>query len=132
VEILLELIFEIFGEFILQFLAELLIDVGIRSISKPFSTPKGRNPVAAFFGYCLIGGIAGGFSLVVRASPFIHHPDARVVNLIVTPVLTGLAMYGTSALRTKRGKSNSGLERFLYAWAFAMAFALARFLWTLA
>ena len=49
------------------------------------------------------------------------------MNLLVTPVLAGLAMVALGKLRLARGQDTVMLDRFVYAYVFALGFAVLRF-----
>ncbi len=60
-------------------------------------------------------------SLMISSHPL------RIVNLIVTPVLSGAAMAAIGQWRRRRDLSLIGLDRFVYGYLFAMAMAIVRF-----
>lgn len=66
-----EIIFEILGEFLLQALTEFLFERGLHSLAAPFR--KRPNPIFAAISYPLFGVIAGGVSLLI-------FPEHRVVS----------------------------------------------------
>ena len=129
-----ELIFEVFVSFFLEFLlqifGELLIEVGLRSLGEPFARRGERNPILAAIGYCLLGLMLGGLSLLVFPEPFVRSERFPGINLIITPVLTGLAMGQLGRLRERQGKTIIRLDSFVYGFLFAFAMALIRFLFT--
>lgn len=49
------------------------------------------------------------------------------MNLVVTPIAVGLAMGAPGPWRARRGKDLFRLDKFADGYAFALAFALARF-----
>ncbi len=123
-EFIFELLFEIFGELLLQIVLELLFELGWRRASAPFT--KSANPLLAGVGYAVLGGIAGGLSLWWFPNLFIASPAGRIANVIVTPMLAGAAMAALGAWRRRRDQPTVLLDRFAYAFIFAMAMALVR------
>jgi hypothetical protein len=123
-EFIFELLFEIFGELLLQIVLELLFELGLRSLQQPFK--KTPNPLLAGIGYALFGAIAGALSLWWFPNLFITSHAGRIANVIVTPVLSGLAMAALGAWRRRRDQQTILLDRFAYAFIFAMAMALVR------
>ncbi len=119
-----ELIFEVIGEFLLQIAVEALAEMGLRSLREPFA--KAPNPWLAAPGYLVFGAVAGGLSLLVFPSPLVGG-GLRLANLLVTPVLAGLAMAWLGAWRVRRGQEVLRLDRFTYGYLFALALALVRF-----
>ena len=122
---MLEFIAEIFIEVFLQFLFEVLAECGLHAFKrKPL-----KNPALAASGYLIFGGILGGLSLLVLPSSFIAFPLGRIANLIISPLLVGLAMAWIGRWRSKRGNESIRLERFWYGALFALGLALVRFIW---
>ena len=70
----------------------------------------------------------GAFSQLVTLGNGSH--TARVVNLVVTPVVAGAAMSAFGAWRRKRGEELLRLDRFAYAMVFAFAMAVVRFVFS--
>ena len=123
-EFIFELLFEIFGELLLQIAFELLAEFGWRRLQQPFK--KAPNPLLAGVGYALFGAVAGGLSLWWFPNLFIGSPVGRIANVIVTPILSGAAMAALGAWRRRRDQPTVLLDRFAYAFIFAMAMALVR------
>ena len=123
-EFIFELLFEIFGELLLQIVFELLAEFGWRSLQQPFK--QAPNPLLAGVGYALFGAVAGGLSLWWFPNLFIGSPVGRIANVIVTPILSGAAMAALGAWRRRRDQPTILLDRFAYAFIFAMAMALVR------
>jgi hypothetical protein len=123
-EFIFELLFEIFGELLLQLLLELLFEVGLRSVKAPFKAAP--NPFFGALGYALFGAMAGGLSLWWFPNLFIGSHAGRIANVVVTPLLSGAAMAALGAWRRRRDQPTILLDRFAYAFIFAMAMALVR------
>ena len=121
---MIEVVFEILGEVLLQLVFEVLAELGLHAVSEPFR--KRPNPLVAATGYLLFGLAAGGVSLLVAPRSFTQG-DARLLGLAVTPVLAGLAMTALGAWRARRGDDIIRLDRFLYGYLFAVALAIVRF-----
>ena len=123
-EFIFELLFEIFGELLLQIVLELLFEFGLRSLQQPFR--KTPHPGLAGVGYALFGAMAGGLSLWFFPNLFIGSHAGRIANVIVTPILSGAAMAALGAWRRRRDQPTILLDRFAYAFIFAMTMALVR------
>jgi len=123
-EFIVELLFELFGELLLQIVLELLFELGLRSLQQPFK--KTPNPLLGGVGYAFFGAIAGGLSLWWFPQLFITSHAGRLANVVVTPILSGLAMAALGAWRRRRDQPTILLDRFAYAFIFAMAMALVR------
>ena len=123
-EFIFELLFEFFGELLLQLALELLAELGLRAVGRPFAKPL--HPLAGGIGYALLGAIAGGLSLWWFPQLFIASHAGRIANVIVTPILSGTAMAALGAWRRRRDQHTVLIDRFAYAFIFAMAMALIR------
>lgn len=122
---MLEFLFELIGELILQTVLELLVDLGLqpfRGERKPHP-----NPWLTAFAYAVLGAMAGGVSLWLLPELLVRDETWRTVNLIATPILAGFAMATLGVWRVKRGHVQVGIERFSYAYLFALCLALVRF-----
>jgi len=128
-EFLFELLFEIFGEFFLQIVFEVLASAGLHFVRNTDQGQTSNGSLKLVFGYALMGAMAGGLSLLVFSGAFVHSHTAKVANLIITPLLSGAAMAGIGLWRQRRGQVVVGLDRFFYGFVFAFAMAGIRFLW---
>ena len=123
-EFIFELLFEIFGELLLQIAFELLAEFGWRVASAPFR--KSAHPLAAGIGYAVFGALAGAVSLWMFPRLFIASPLGQWANLMVTPLLSGAAMAMLGAWRRRHDRDTVLLDRFAYAFIFALAMGLVR------
>lgn len=127
-EFFFEIILQFLGELLLQVLIEGLAELGIHSLSNVFKKPK--NKLLSLIGYCLWGAIAGGLSLLIFSTSFIHSPDLKLANLFITPILIGGCMMVVGKIRTAKGDAIIGLDTFLYGFLFAFSMSLVRYVWT--
>ena len=118
-----ELIFQFIGEVLIQGLLEL----GFRSLADVFG--RRRSPVLSTLGSFLWGSLAGGISLLIVPAAFIEGSNLRLLNLFLTPVAVGVAMALLGRLRARKGAPLVQLDHFGYAFTFAFAMALVRFVW---
>ena len=115
---------ELLFEFVIQFVLEVLVEMGAHGLK------RGRSPFHPSISvaiYVLLGGLLGWVSYLFFPQHFISHPYIRIVNLIVTPIAVGLALGAIGSWRAKRGIELVRLDKFAYGYTFALAFALARF-----
>jgi hypothetical protein len=122
---MLEFIFEIIGEFLLQAAIEMLGELGLHSLAEPFRKPP--NPWLAAVGYFIFGAIGGGLSLLIFPAHLVAE-GLRWANLMLTPIAVGLLMCGLGAWRAKQGQTVLRIDRFSYGFLFAFSLALVR-LW---
>lgn len=123
-EFIFELLFEICGEFLLQIVLEVLFEFGLRSVKAPFKASP--HPLLAGIGYALFGAIAGGVSLWWFPNLFIRSHAGQIANAVVTPILAGCAMAALGRWRQRRAQTTILLDRFAYAFIFALGMSLIR------
>jgi len=131
-EILVEIVWGIvqfLGELLLQLFGELIGEFIEHSIREPFRRPEPMHPWLAAIGYGIFGAVAGGISLWCLPSLFISVQWLRVVNLLVTPVVSGLMMERLGAWREKKGQATLRLDTFAYGFIFALSMGIVRFTW---
>ena len=127
-ELIFEFVFQVFGEFLLQAVFELLYELGFRSLADTIKRP--RSPSLSAIGFLLWGAMAGGLSLLIFPASPTDDPMLRQINLFVTPVVVGIGMMLLGRLREKKGQQLVRLDRFGYAFVFAFSMALMRFIWS--
>lgn len=127
-EFLIELLFEFIGEIVLQVVFEALAESGLQFFKreKAAAPPAPWKPV---LGYALLGAVVGGISLLLVPNAFLQSRSLRIVNLIVTPIVSGAAMVLIGRLRARRGQPVPSIDRFAYGLTFAFAMAAVRFAW---
>lgn len=115
---------ELLFEFVLQFVLEFVVEI----LSHRYKRERaGLHPAIAVGLYALIGGGLGWVSCLVFPHPLVSFPHAAVVNLAVTPVAVGLSLAAVGAWRSRRSMELVLLDKFVYGYIFALAFALVRF-----
>jgi hypothetical protein len=120
------IVIQVFGEFFLQLLLELLSEIGVRTFAGMIRTPT-IGPWAALFGYLLLGVIIAATSLHFFPHHLISSPVGRIANLALTPVLAGGFMMGLGNWREARDQDLIRLDKFAYGYCFALEIALIRF-----
>jgi hypothetical protein len=126
-EAIFELLFEIFGEVLLQVVFEALAQAGVHVVRNPDKPAKVQNRWVLAAGYCLYGAIGGGVSLLISPQGLLHHPALRVGYLIIAPVAIGALLAAIARWRSKRGRPVLDIDRFGNGWLFAFTFAFIRF-----
>jgi hypothetical protein len=127
-EFVFEIVFQFLGEILLQVLFEFLVELGLHSLRKKPKKPG--NPILSTIGFVLSGALAGGISLLVLPHSLISNIAYREANLIVTPLIAGGVMMLVGRQRDRRGSALGGLDRFGYAFMFALSMAVIRFVAT--
>jgi len=126
IEAVLEVVLEVLGELLLQLFGEMLVQFGIRGVTKSLEYGS-KNTVAAIFGHVLLGAAIGAISLLAFPSHLVRDPTLRLVNAIASPLIAGVCMATIGGLLRRRGRATVRIESFGYGVAFAAAFALVRF-----
>jgi hypothetical protein len=126
----LEFLFQVLGELVLQLVAEVALELGLEGIARAADRGRSANPALAFLGYALLGAAVGGLSLVWLPSSFIRSPTWQLVNLVVTPLLAGWLMGAIGKARGRHRGAHTRLSTFLSGCGFALAMALVRYLWS--
>jgi hypothetical protein len=122
---MIELLIEIFGEFLFQAFIELLVEYGFRSLAEPFR--KRPNAWVAALGYTVLGAALGGLSLLILPAHLVTGNFLRVMNLILTPIAVGLLMWAVGVWRMQRGHPVLRIDQFAYGYLFALSVSLMRF-----
>ena len=139
-EVIFEVILELFGEVLLQVLFEALASVGIHWFKGTKAKAKVKNgtkaepaatsPWLAAIGYAIFGAIAGGISLWIIPVSFIHTKMLRIAYLALAPLLVGALFAAIGRWRNQRGHHLLLIDRFACGWLFALSFAAVRFVFT--
>lgn len=129
-EIILELLFQFFGELLLQLIASGLGLVGEHAV-QPYRRSRPRSPAASIVSHLLIGAALGGLSLLFLRHSLVHSELGRVATLFGAPAVAGVISAGIGMLLKRTGKDIVPLERFGYAYLFAFSISAVRFLATM-
>lgn len=129
-EVLFEIIFQLFFEFLLPVIGEMLFEVAFHSVSAPAWARKALNTVVALIVYLGLGILTGFLSLLIFPHSFVRSSRLHGISLIITPLLAGLTMWGVGRIRRWRGEAVMRLDTFGYGFIFAFGVALMRFLFT--
>jgi RsiW-degrading membrane proteinase PrsW (M82 family) len=115
-------------EFVLEIVAEALMDLGLRAIARFFNAQRFENPWFAAIAYILLGTLMGGVSLMLFPHPIMHPSKIHGISLMIGPMLAGLVMSVVGSMLRRRDKEVTQLESFRYGFTFAFGMALVRFL----
>jgi len=128
-EIIFEIIFQFFAEIFIQVFAEALFELGFYGLAEALKKKRRRNPFLASIGYLIWGGIIGGITLFIFPNLMIKNPILRILNLVISPIVAGLAMSALGSWRRKRGQDTLRIDSFIYGALFAFGLAIVRFLY---
>jgi len=123
-EILIQLILDIFGQVILEVLAEF----GLAALKATLERQNRSLPLAAL-GLFLLGAGLGGLSLFVWPQRVIKPGPVPGLGLLISPLCVGGVMHAWGTYRRVLGHITTNLATFAGGAAFALGSALVRFLW---
>jgi len=132
-----EFLFEILGELLLQFaalllrfclqlLADCIVQIGVAGLVDTFE--RERHPALSTIGFVVWGAFAGAISLWPFPHAFITNYWLRLLNLVLTPLISALVMRFMAKMHEQRDLRFMGQGKFIYALATTATMALVRFL----
>ena len=130
-ELLLHLVLaigELLVEVLIEFAGEVVLDLVTRALSAVLTTALEMNPLLTALGYAVLGVLTGVGSLFLFPHPLVHPSRFHGISLLISPILTGLAMSMIGSFLESRGKRVAQIESFGYGFAFAFGMALIRLL----
>ncbi|MDB5318625.1 MAG: hypothetical protein JWN40_256 [Phycisphaerales bacterium] len=124
-EVLIELLLELFGGLLMEGLAELISRFWV-AVAQEQPNPSIVHLPRAIV--CQLAGIAAGaISLLFTSQHIIHSPTFRLLNLVFTPVLMALALVAWGRYLQRHDRDRTPLNRFVCAYGFAICYMLVRF-----
>ena len=102
----------------------MLVEWGLQSLLGPFR--RDTHVWLAVLGYLLLGALFAALSLWPLPQHLTRDGWPRLANLVVTPVLAGLAMTLLGHWRARRGDPVLRIDRFACGYLFALAVAVVR------
>jgi len=121
---------QLLGEILLQVLAEVLAESGLKALREAVRPSKPARPLVAAIGYILLGALLACLSLWPLPYSFAHHTWLRLANLVIAPAIAGWVLVAVGRWRVGRGQDGLHLHRFGYGYLLALTFALVRFAFT--
>ena len=120
--------------FIFELLIEALFEIGISVIvagvyhlfRRFWITARRGNAFIAALVLILIGGALGFLSALIFPHPVVPASKLQGISLLVSPLITGLAMAAIGDGVRRRGRLPVRIESFAYGFTFAFAFSLIR------
>ena len=125
-EVLLELIFEFFGELVLQLIFELFGDAFKTAWYKLTGRDQPTTVRQEVLWSLLSGSVAGFVTVLIFPMLAIRLPWLQMLNLVFAPLVAGLLVERVRAWRESRREFSSSV--FAYAALFGLVFALTRWL----
>ena len=150
-EVILELLFELFGEYLLAFLVEVFGSLFSAWRSGSAARAGGNAPTPASSAAArpdhaaatatpplrmgwpvrlVAGAVLGAVSLYFFPHSFAKTLDTQLAVLIGVPILCGLSMGAIGALKRKRHQEAAAIDSFRNGFLFALPFVTVRFFFT--
>jgi len=123
--VVVDIIFELLLELLLQVIGEALVDIGVQRVRSP---PDGTRPMLAALGWAVFGAVAGGASGWLVPHRVTSWTFAPIWSLVVAPLVIGAALHGFGVWRRRRGHTTSQLATFYGGAVCAFGYGLARHL----
>lgn len=128
IEVIVEGLFSLIGEIVLQVAAELVFNLGIETVAHTVKRKKRANPFMAGFGFIVLGSIAGFFVSWLLPERIIPRVNLHGLSIPLAAAGTGAVMKYYGRWQTARGKATTYLATFWGGGLFAFSMALARWL----
>lgn len=126
---MLEFILTMLWEVLVQLFGGLLIEAGFSSLGEPFRKRSKSHPLLAGAGVLILGGLIGALTRLAWPERIFQPGPVRGLSLIVSPLVTGMAMHRFGEWCEGRGLSRSYIDTFWGGALLAFGVALVRFLW---
>ena len=103
-------------------------EVSSQKLSEQPWAPKAVHTFLALVIYFGLGAISGVTFTVLFPNRIIETARLHGISLVIVPLIVAFAMVAVGKLRRRQGKRLVRLDTFAYAFIFAFAMALVRFL----
>lgn len=127
VELIVELVFGFIGEFALEIILEVLVELGFHGTAERISS-KARSRIFVGGAYTIFGAVLGGLSLLIFPKIEFASSVLPALYFVVSPILAGFSLTTVSYLINRDIRPVSWFEwdKFLFGVLFAVAYAVAR------
>ncbi len=127
---MIEALFELLVQFVLEVLGqlifELLTSLGWESVKDTFRPRRHASPILSAIGQFLLGGIAGGISLLILPERVATRSFLPGVSLLLSPIGTGIVMHSIGEMWPDDWREKPALFSFWSGAIFALGMALVR------
>ena len=127
-EDLLGLIFELLVETLFEIGISVIVAGVYRLLRRFWITARRGNAAFAALVLILIGASLGSLSVLVFPHPVVPASKLHGISLLVSPLITGLAMAAIGDGVRRSGRLPVRIESFSYGFVFAFTFSLIRIL----
>ena len=125
-EFLFEPLFQLLGEFIVNLILRVLVELLFRGLFNLL--PRQLRPIVEIAGAAILGGLCGLLSVAMLPHSLIAAPLLRQVNLVATPLAVGAVIMLAGRRQAKFGRTVLQIDHFVYGNIFTFCAVLVRFL----
>ena len=122
--VILDVIFELLAEIVLQIVGQALFEIGLESVR---SASRRMPAMPAAIGLAVLGGAGGAVSAWIVPHHLMSWTIAPVLNFLVAPALVGAFLHWFGMWRRRRGHSPTHLATFYGGASVAFGSAVARY-----
>ncbi len=119
---------EVVVEAVFEFIMAMVVDTSLRIADNITAYLTSRRRVTNFLVLGLLGLSMGLLSIPILPHRLLAPSRLHGINLLISPLLTGLMLSWTGAALRKRAKETTPIQRFGYGFVFAFGIALMRLL----
>lgn len=109
--------------------SEIVLGLGWDSLAHGMRRERTANPILARIGHFIMGLVAGVLSLLIFSGRVLARPIVPGASLVLSPLVTGIAMRWLGELWRSRGREAPALYSFWSGAIFAFGMALVRFVY---
>lgn len=111
---------------LLEALGEILFELGLEGLRRVFRRQRRAHPIVSAIGFVALGAAIGALSGWYWPAPIMPASPQPGINVILAPLLVGLAMQEYGTWSASRGREPSYLATFWGGALFAFAMAGTR------
>jgi len=115
-------------EIVVWIVGELVVECGFETLASPLLKERESNPIVAAAGLVIIGALFGCLTPWSYPTRVFADPPLPGASLVLSPLLSGIALGWFGHGQRKRGRETSHLATFWGGALLAIACALTRFL----
>ena len=125
---MIEVIFEILFELFVDILSQILIELGFDSIGSVLKSDKEYSKSFQIIGLILLASLVGLSSIVIFPQKLFQTTLFPGISLILSPIIVGIIMHKIGEWKKEHNKKSTLLATFWGGASFAFIIALIRFI----
>ena len=113
---------------LLEVFSETILELCLSGLKEALGR-ENRDPALAALGYLVLGAALGGASLYLWPERLLWRAPRPGLSLLLGPLVGAAAMDAWGRFRRSRGHGTTNLATLLGGGAFALGYAVVRFIW---